>query len=105
MRFMNSKLERDIENACVRYAELQGWEHIKLDRAKRGWPDRLFLGPDGRRLLVEFKRPGQKARPLQKAVHQRLFVLGHPVHLVDHVADFCLLLDHVKPPSDPVADQ
>jgi hypothetical protein len=97
---MRRKREIHIEEQCCRYAELQRWEHVKLDRAKRGWPDRLFFGPDGRSLMVEFKRPGEKLRPQQRATHRRLFGLGHPVIVVDSVAVFCALLDRTEPKQD-----
>ena len=96
---MRRKLERSIEASCCRYAEMQGWEHVKLDRAKRGWPDRLYLGPNSLVLLVEFKRPGERPRPQQLANHRRLSDLGHPVALVDSADQFRHLLDSLAGPS------
>ena len=54
---LKRKLEKNIERKCVEYAASCGWLHIKLDKAKRGWPDQLFLGAKRRVFLVEFKRP------------------------------------------------
>lgn len=88
-----SRLEIHIEEKCCEHAEKLGFEHIKLDKAKRGWPDRQFFGPYGFSVLVEFKRPGKKARPQQKGVHRRLDALGHPVILIDTLDQFKALLD------------
>ena len=88
-----SQREIHVEEKCVDYAEGLGFEHVKLDRAKRKWPDRLFLGPAGVVLLVEFKRPGKVLRPQQAAHAQRLGNLGHVVHVIDNVDDFVLLLE------------
>ena len=81
-------LERKLERDCVLHAERDGWRSVKLDNAARGWPDRLFLGPNSMSLLVEFKRPGQQPRPQQAAMHIRLRELGHPVSVVDNFDDF-----------------
>lgn len=83
-----SKLESHIEKKCCQYAESLGFEHIKLDKSKRAWPDRLFLGPYGSRFLVEFKRPGEKTRPQQDALHRRLKKLGHTVYVVYRLEQF-----------------
>jgi hypothetical protein len=82
------QLEKDIEKRCVEYAESLGWLHIKLDKAKRDWPDQQFFGPQGRCFLVEFKRPGEKARPAQKRNHEKLENLGHQVTLIDSFETF-----------------
>jgi hypothetical protein len=88
----SKKLEKHIENACIRHALERGWTHVKLDKAKRNWPDQLFLGPGGSVLLVEFKRPGEKPRPAQKRVHRLLAEIGHRVHVIDSADDFVDLL-------------
>lgn len=85
-------LETHLENECVRYAEGFNYESVKLDKAKRGWPDRIFFGPGGTTVLVEFKRPGEKARPQQAARHKRLAEIGHTVHLIDNFDDFAQLI-------------
>lgn len=85
-------LEKHLERKCVLYAEGFGYETIKLDNAKRGWPDRLFLGPNAVSILVEFKRAGGKARKKQDALHRRLTEMGHPVYLVDNFDDFTFII-------------
>lgn len=90
-----AELEAHLEETCCRYAEAFDFVHIKLDRAKRKWPDRLLLGPKGARLLVEFKRPGEEPRKQQAAFHRRLRELGHEVHVIDTFEDFThLILKH-----------
>lgn len=81
-------LERQLERQACEYAESMGFVHIKLDRAKRKWPDRLFLGPNARSFIVEFKRAGEKARPQQRYFHYELASMGHTVHVIDNFNDF-----------------
>jgi len=80
-------LEKTVEKAAIKYAVGKGVVGLKLD-SKRGLPDRLFIGYK-RIWFVEFKRPGQKARPKQRAVHRELARLGYPVSVVDTVSQFC----------------
>lgn len=90
-------LEKHLEEKCCRYAEGFGYVHVKLDNAKRKWPDRLFLGPNGRQLIVEFKRAGEKPRKQQAAFHDQLTAMGHTVHVIDDFEDFYpLLLNQVS---------
>ncbi len=93
---MPGKLERSIEQACVEHAYKLGFISIKLDKAARSWPDRLFLGPSSQSLLVEFKRPGQKPRVQQVVRHKQLAELGHPVSVIDNLGDFAALLDELN---------
>lgn len=85
-------LEKYVETKSIEYAESLGYVHIKLDRAKRKWPDRLLLGPQGEVLFVEFKREGETPRPQQKAFHKKLRLMGHTIHVIDTLEDFKALL-------------
>lgn len=85
-------LERHLEHKCNKHAESLGWMHVKTDLAARGWPDRIYFGPSGQLLLVEFKRPGQKPRKQQAVRHKQLRVLGHPVSVIFSFDAFCELL-------------
>ena len=51
----------------------------------RGWPDRLFLWQGGGVLFVEFKKPGEKPRPLQKHIHKLIENLGFKVQVHDDI--------------------
>lgn len=85
---MGKRLEADIETDCVLIAESAGWLHVKLDKAKRSWPDQLFLGPDRDFFFVEFKLPGKRPRPQQRARINTLAALGYEVHVISSVEAF-----------------
>ncbi len=87
------ELERALEYKAIAYAEAHGWIAKKLEKCGRGWPDRIFFGPDKSLLIVEFKRPGEKPRPQQESVHRKLAALGHPVRIIDSLPDFERLID------------
>ena len=60
--------EREFEQRCVAEARRQGWTCWKNEHnGLKGIPDYSMLHPDGRFILVEFKRPDGKGRasPLQ----------------------------------------
>lgn len=89
-------LERSIEGPVVNYAK----KHLGKDSVvklngigKRSHPDRMFLGPYGRALFIEFKRPGAQPTPLQLALHRQWLKLGHKVHVVDDVKVGKALID------------
>lgn len=80
------RIERQIENAVVRYAEGNGWLVRKmLYPNRRGCPDRWFFHPkrNGRPLVIEFKRPGEKPRKDQEREIARLRDAGIEVHVID----------------------
>ncbi len=85
-------LESTLEHACVQHAFANDYVSIKLDKAARSWPDRLFLGPNSQMFLVEFKRPGFRPRKQQQIRHEQLARLGHPVSVITTVQDFADLL-------------
>lgn len=87
--------ESAIEAACCRYARQRGVLPVKLHFGAIGMPDRMFLLPGGRALLVEFKTPVGRLSPRQKLVHEELNALGHPVTVVRSVAVFKLWLDGI----------
>jgi hypothetical protein len=65
---------------------------IKLEYVKftgsMGWPDRIVLWQGGHLIWIEWKRKGEKPRPLQAHIHQLLRSMGHDVRVYDdwHVA-------------------
>lgn len=83
-------LEVHLEEKCVNYSLAFDCDNVKLDLAKKDYPDRLFFLPNGRTMLVEFKRPGEKPRTRQSVIHHRLSTLRHPVSVV---ADFQVFQD------------
>ncbi len=82
---MPNTLESRIERAvCKRALSEMGIDNIKLAPAgKNGFPDRMFFIPGGRPLLIEFKKPGEDARPLQKGRARILGDLGYNVEICD----------------------
>ena len=83
-----STREATIEASVVRGAKALGVVVIKLAASKggtTGWPDRLFVLPNGRTLWIELKRPGAEPTPLQLYRHQLLRSLGHRVEVHDTV--------------------
>lgn len=90
---MRAKLEKSIEQASVELAYKHGFISIKLDKAMRSWPDRMFLGPSSQAFLVEFKRPGCVPRKQQEVRHAQLEALGHPVSVITSLSEFASLLD------------
>lgn len=96
-----SPLETDIELECCDIASAEGCANLKMDRVKRGWPDRVFLLPTGGTMLIEFKRPGENPRPQQDHQHDLLKEIGHPVLVIDSVEQFRDLLhfqlDYLRP--------
>ena len=96
-------LEKTIEGAFG--SRITDWaieENINLAYVKftgaKGWPDRILtwgLGPDKppHFIWIEWKRPGEKLRPLQAHIHKILRSMGHDVRVYD---DYRLALDELR---------
>ncbi len=83
-RTIRSVKESSIERPVVADAKDKlGVLSIKL-AAGQGMPDRLFLIPGGRGLLIEFKAPGADPRPLQDAMHVILRGLDYDTEVHDN---------------------
>jgi hypothetical protein len=77
-----SQLESDIERRHRQEAVMAGWFVEKIERTTRnGFPDR-FYAKDGRVVLFEWKRPGQRLTPQQLLRHDELRAAGVEVHTV-----------------------
>ena len=80
--------EVQVEKPCCLWAEKHGWLQRKLAWIGRvGAPDRFFA-KDGRIVLVEFKAPGNVARPEQEREHRRLRDAGIEVYVIDNRDEF-----------------
>ena len=102
-------LERTVERRVCQRALLElGVSNMKLAaQGQRGWPDRLFLIPGGRPLLIEFKAPGEEPRPDQESCIKILKLLGYDVEVHDDertallairkALDAARLPDHSRP--------
>lgn len=81
-------LERDIQEACVRWARGRKWWARKFaSPANRSVPDYIF-GRDGFTLFVEFKSPGKKPSDAQREEHILMMAAGLGVHVIDNVQTF-----------------
>lgn len=76
--------EKAIERLLVKLIAQKGGLCIKLlTNQFIGLPDRLCLLPGGLLAFVELKTTGQKPRPIQVYVHNRLRSLGFRVEVID----------------------
>ena len=92
-------LERDIQQPCTEFLELDGWRAFRTELTiqrergrvvgERGQPDYLYLRytDDGmaRVLWIEYKKPGEKPRPDQLAWHEAERKRGGIVLVVDDI--------------------
>lgn len=65
---------------CEYIETFEDWYAVKLLK-RRGWPDRLILGPGPTVYFIEFKRVGKDAEKLQRFVHKLLRKLGLKVYV------------------------
>lgn len=100
---MNSRprSEASIQRAVVNYARTKGLLAIKLSTAGSfgsvGWPDYMFITPNGLVFMMEFKAPGAKPTALQEIRHRELSNHGIDVSVVDEVARGRWLVDRYAP--------
>lgn len=91
-------LERDIQQTCTEFLELDGWRAFRTELTvqrergrvvgERGQPDYLYLRYHygmARVLWIEYKKPGEKPRPDQLAWHEAERKRGAVVLVVDDI--------------------
>lgn len=83
------RLESSIENSVVERAKKLGVKFVLkfTPTAQAGWPDRIALIPGGSPVFMEFKRPGEKPRPLQYRRLRQLRDLGYAAEWFDNADD------------------
>lgn len=92
MEPLEKNIEREFGRRISEWANRKGYNvaHVKFEGA-RAWPDRILTWgvPDGPPMMVwiEWKRPGEKPRPMQLHVHKQLRAMGHEVYVCDNVND------------------
>ena len=80
------RIEQQIEDEFVEKSRTYGVRAIKfIDPSNTGAPDRLIFCPNGRTLLIEFKKPGGKVAEKQIEYHRWLDSLGFQVEIHDSV--------------------
>ncbi len=76
--------ENYIEKTFTNSVKKMGGLALKfVSPSMAGVPDRIVLLPGGRIFFAELKRPGEKARPRQRAVHRIFDQLGFKVYVID----------------------
>lgn len=87
--------ENTIEKTCIAYARRKGWDCWKNENnGNKGIPDYSLLSPDGRFLMVEFKRSATAhVRPEQKT-----WAAKHPdiVFFCHSLEDFTKIVDYTE---------
>lgn len=61
--------------------------------SSRGWPDRVFIDPDGHHIYLELKAPGKKPRKLQIYRMDCLKERGVEVHWKNDLEQAMKILD------------
>ena len=80
-------LEKTLEKRCKKYLHTSGGWLVKLGWI-RGMPDRMALLPGGVVCFIEFKRPGEKPKPLQYHRLSQLRRLGFLAEWTDSYEGF-----------------
>ncbi len=90
--------ERDVERYFKAQLERRGALVFKfVSPGQAGVPDRVVLLPGGRVVFAEMKAPGEKPRPLQRAVFSRMARAGHPVYIIDSREAVKKFMEEVMP--------
>ena len=89
-----SALEKDLERRHAKLAAERGWLVRKVQWPGRtGAPDRMYI-KDGVVVFLEWKRSGQRLRPVQEVEIEALWNAGVYAYRVDSVSDADLALAH-----------
>ena len=83
---MKMTLEKKIETKICNYAKERGFLTPKVTVAsERGWPDRLFIDPDGWMVFIEFKQEGKPLQPIQEYRCEQLTKRNISVIVIDNI--------------------
>ncbi len=101
MSFLEKKL---VQDPVVRWAKEHGIVCIRFTpKGDVGWPDHIFIVPaTGRVLWMEFKAPGEVAKPVQKYRHDQLRSAKQNVYVIDSSRiGIAILKAELEPPRLP----
>jgi len=94
---MSTGPEAPIENKVVDWAKRNGWYTLKINgMGKKGFPDHFFFASPRLLVMIEFKAPGRKPKPIQLYIHKILRALQWPVYVVDNVQQGIEILQDEK---------
>ena len=103
-------LEKKIEGNVCEYAQKKGFLTPKINViGERGWPDRLFIDPEGWCVWIEFKQKGKPCTPIQIYRQGILAARGFMVFVCDDEKEGKELVDDLEAArlseesSEPVA--
>lgn len=78
-----NQIENDVETYLYTQAKKHNILCYKFTApSTRGVPDRILIG-NGKTIFLELKRPGEKPRKLQFAIHKRMREHGATVFVAD----------------------
>lgn len=92
-----------IEMQLWKAAEKAGGQAFKfVSPGAVGVPDRIVVLPGGITCFVEVKAPGEKPRPVQRAVLRKLYRMGARVAVVDNEVSARNLIDMMRRRRDEI---
>ena len=81
---MSCMKEKDVERKLKIEVEKAGGLCVKfISPGLSGVPDRIVLFPGGKIAFIELKAPGERVRPLQKVMIEKIRSLGFRVEVID----------------------
>lgn len=93
---MKKESEKVIERKLVDLVKQAGGMCIKLLSTHiTGLPDRLCLLPKAKVIFVELKSTGEKPRPSQVYIHNKLRALGLRVEVIDTIQGVYDLMESI----------
>lgn len=100
---MQNIREVKVEQALRKAAEKAGGRAFKfVSPGAVGVPDRIVVLPGGITGFVEVKAPGEKPRPVQRAVLRKLYRMGARVAVVDNEVSARNLIDMLRRRHDEI---
>jgi VRR-NUC domain len=106
---MDNPLESVIENSVKEYARSKGWIAYKFTSPGRiGVPDALLFNPQGKPVMIEFKRKGLKLTARQMRELHRLQNQNVTALAVDNIELGKRIIDEYTThpgPTSPVSEE